>query len=483
MRPELTTASKQNPTGIPSGKTLSSRLIIPILLGTVLQALNSSMIAVAMVDIRDDFGAGTSASWLISGMYLACAVGAPAAGRLADMFGPRRVFIASITLVAIASAVAPFAGSVGWLIALRVALGLGTCAAYPAGVAMIRAEADQRGTATPTGALSALAVAGQVMVALGPAVGGVLVQWQGWPAIFLVNLPFVVISGALAALWLPKDPPRKRTSTLELLRSLDVLGMLLFVGVIATLMLFLLSLGGDPQWWLTAAFAALLAAFVVVELRVAEPFVDLRLLTRNRALVLTFLRVGLTYVAFYAVFYGLPAWLEEARGLSTGQVGLLMLPIAGVATIVTVSVTRVLRTRGYWPVLLAGSVVFLFGGLALTMIDAHTSALALFALAALLGLPNGFNNIGNQTAMYQAAEADHVGMASGLFRTSQYVAANLSSVVIELCFLWGSAGPIPHGVPTDGGMHLIGTVIACISAVLMVGAGIGMRRRLRTARG
>ena len=97
-----------------------------------------------------------------------------------------------------------------------------------------------------------------------------------------------------------------------------------------------------------------------------------------------------------------------------------------------------------------------------------TSAVpVLLLVAGVLGIPNGFNNIGNQTALYQQADAAHAGIASGLYRTSQYVGANIAAAVLELCF----AGPA-----SDPGLHRAGVVVAVISAVLLVGALAGMLR-------
>ena len=170
-----------------TSRRLPRAFVFTIAFGSVLQALNASTMAVAMVDIRQDFAAGAAASWLISGLYLATAVGSPTAGRLADRVGPRRVFLISMAITVVTSLVAPLAPNMGWLIAFRMLLGLGTCAAFPSGVAMLRAESDRRGMVLPAGALSALAIAGQVMIAFGPVLGGVLVSWWGWQAIFLVN--------------------------------------------------------------------------------------------------------------------------------------------------------------------------------------------------------------------------------------------------------------------------------------------------------
>lgn len=122
---------------------LPGKFVTPIALGTILQPLNSSMIAVALVGIHSHFDAGTSVTWLVSALYLATAVAAPAMGRIADVLGPRRISLAGIVLVGATSAVAPFAPNVAALVVCRILIGIGTAAQYPCDVAMIRRAADR----------------------------------------------------------------------------------------------------------------------------------------------------------------------------------------------------------------------------------------------------------------------------------------------------------------------------------------------------
>ncbi|GAA4209580.1 MFS transporter [Actinocatenispora rupis] len=447
---------------------LPGRLVGSIAFGTLLQALNSSMIAVALVGIRGDFRAGAEVSWLISALYLATAVGAPTMGRLADLVGPRRVFLTGLALVAVASVAAPFAPNVGVLVACRVLLGLGTAAQYPAGVAMVRTVAERTG-ARASGALGILSICSQTAVAFGPSLGGLLVGAFGWPAIFLVNLPFVAVAAVTVLRW----GPAGRTSPHRLgvaasLRRLDPPGLLLFAGAMTTLMLLLLSLADHPRWWLAAVFVPLAGLLLWRELRCAEPFLDVRLLGRNRALTGTYLRTALTYVAFYAIFYGLPSWLEQGRGLDAAQAGLVVLPIAGLGVFMTVLATRLVRTRGPRAPLLIGSLGLLAGGVVLaTVVHSATPVLVLLAVSAVLGIPNGFNNMGNQTAMYAAAPADATGAASGLYRTSQYVGANLAAALIEV---------LAAGTDPDSGLHRLGIAVAVVGAVLLAGSLLGRRR-------
>ena len=438
--------------------------VLAIALGTVLQPLNSSMIAVALVSIRTDFDAGAAASWLVSGLYITTAVAAPAMGRLADLVGARRVFLAGMVLIALASAATPFAPGLGWLIVIRVLLGIGTAAQYPAGVALIRAESDRTG-APATSALGLLAITGQVTVALGPSLGGLLVGAFGWQAVFLANVPVVVVATVLALRALPAG---RALRDAHLLRRLDLPGMAAFAVAMTALMALLLSITTGVGWWLLPVFLVAVLALVGWELRASSPFLDLRTLAGNTALTTTYLRVALTYTAFYLIFYGLPQWLEQGRGLSVSVTGLVMLPLASFGAITVLVAARLERRRGPRPLLIIGSAALLIGGVLLAAIlHANTAIWLLVAVGALLGLPNGFNNLGNQTEMFRAADPEAVGAASGLYRTSQYIGANLAAAVLEVAF----AGP-----PSDAGMHRVGLVVAAIAAVLLVAAMLSGRR-------
>ena len=221
--------------------------------GTLLNPLNSSMIAVALISLQSAFGVGTAtASWLISGFYLAAAIGMPVMGRLADLIGARRVFCAGLILVGAVGALAPLAPSFGFLVVFRVLQAFGTSAAYPARLAILR-HGDPAGKA-PASALGALTVAGSISAALGPVLGGSLVGAAGWQAIFLVNVPVTIAGLAMALHWLPKDEPRGSnegssvSSPTQLWHTLDLLGILLFSATITTSLGFLISLSGTKLW-------------------------------------------------------------------------------------------------------------------------------------------------------------------------------------------------------------------------------------------
>jgi MFS family permease len=114
------------------------RFVVACSFGSVLNPVNSSIIAVALASIGRAFGAGpASTTWLVSALYLATAIGQPTAGRLADLLGPRRVYLAGTVLVAAGGVLGCLAGSLAVLVVSRVVIGSGTSAAYPAAMALV----------------------------------------------------------------------------------------------------------------------------------------------------------------------------------------------------------------------------------------------------------------------------------------------------------------------------------------------------------
>ena len=120
--------------------------VVPLALGSMLNPINSTMISTALAPIAKDFEAtATQTGWLIAGLYLTSAVAQPTMGRLADLFGPRRVYLFSLLIVALAGLGGVFAPTLGALVAVRVLLGVGTSGAYPAAMRIFRVQADRLG--------------------------------------------------------------------------------------------------------------------------------------------------------------------------------------------------------------------------------------------------------------------------------------------------------------------------------------------------
>nr|WP_239158437.1 MFS transporter [Streptomyces sp. SID13726] len=438
----------------PAPAGFDRRLIAPMVLGSVLNPINSSMIAVALVPIGTAFGAPPAlTAWLVSALYLATAVGQPVVGRLVDMFGPRLLYLAGTALVGIAGLLGALAPSLGALIAARVLLGFGTSAAYPAAMRLTRSEAERTGQDSPAGVLTALSVANQTVAAIGPALGGFLIGVGGWRAIFTVNVPLSAACLVLGALRLPRTPRSGRAHA----RGLDLPGMALFAVMLVSLMLFLTGIG---LWWLPVLSAAAATGFAVRELRVPEPFVDLRVLGGNLPLIATYVRQLLGYTTSYAFLYGFTQWLEEGRGLHASTAGLVLLPLSAAALTVSVLTGRREAVRSK---LLVGALVQVIGCAALLLVGSGTALWALLAVGAVLGVPQGLIGLANQNALYRQAPPERIASAAGLLRTFTYLGALGSSAATAAFFAHRADTPGLHQLALfmlAGSVLLLATVPA-----------------------
>ncbi|WP_033278827.1 MFS transporter [Streptomyces sp. NRRL F-525] len=448
MIPKLTEGSR---TTRPAPTGFDRRLIAPMVLGSVLNPINSSMIAVALVPIGIAFGAPPSETvWLVSALYLATAVGQPVIGRLVDMYGPRRLYLIGTALVGVAGLMGALAPSLGVLIAARVLLGFGTSAAYPAAMQLTRSEADRTGKDSPAGVLTALAISAQTVSVIGPTLGGFLIGVGGWRAIFTVNVPLSVACLVLGALRLPKM--NKETAGTR--RDVDPPGMLLFAVMLVSLMMFLTA-PSLSEWYLPVLSAVAAVAFARRELRVPEPFVDLRVLGGNLPLVTTYIRQFLGYTTSYAFLYGYTQWLEEGRGLHASAAGLILLPLS--ATALGVS-TLTGRREAIRAKLLVGSAIQVVGCAGLFLVGADSPVWLLLAVGAVLGIPQGLLGLAGQNALYRQAEPARIASAAGLLRTFMYLGALAASAATAAFF--------PHRADTPG-LHDLALFMAIGSALLL----------------
>ncbi|MET8329211.1 MFS transporter [Streptomyces sp. NPDC005181] len=441
-----------------AGPGFRARLTAPLLLGSLLNPLNTTMISTALVAIAHTFGIGAAdTAWLISVLYLASAVAQPVLGKLADALGPRRVFLAGLVVVIASGLVGTFAPSFGWLIASRLLLGIGTSAAYPAAMAVLRDESRRVGRATPRPVLARLSFAALGSAAVGPTLGGLLVMVVGWRGIFAVNVPVALIALGSALLWIPADPPRTRGADGRAPRlDLDPLGIGLFSTALTVLVFFLLDLS-HPMWWLLAPFAVLTGVLVWWQLRRQRPFIDLRMLASNAALARTYLRHGVSYLLIYCVMYGYTQWLEEVRGYSSGHTGLLMLPMSLAALVCSLLGARTKGIRG--PLTLACALLTVGAAVLLVFLSGSTPLAVLLLAGACFGIPQGLIGTSNQAAVQAYAPPESIGSAAGLQRTAQYIGAITASSLIALAY--GQSA-------NDSGLHLMATVSAVLGLLLIV---------------
>jgi MFS family permease len=404
--------------------------VMPLALGSTLNPINSTMIATALVPIAASLHITTAeAGWLIASLYLATAIAQPTMGHLADLFGPRRVLLSAIALVAIAGVLGFVAKSLTELVVARVVLGIGTSGAYPSAMRIFRMQADRLGVPPPRAAMSFLSLAALSTMAIGPLLGGVLTAAFGWHAIFTVNLPLSLVTAALVLAWTPADPPQKFTVA-SVFKELDLIGLVLFAATLFALMIFLMHVA-TPMWWVLALTIALAVALVTYSNRRELPFFDARMLAHNTPLVVTYLRACTLATITYCMIYGFSQWLEGGIGFSTDAAGLIMLPMSIAAASSSFFGGR---TKGIRMPFIASTGITVIGCAALALVSGGAPAWIIAAAAILFGLPQGMFSVTTQAAVYIQAPAAEIGAAAGFQRTAFYLGAIIAASVLGLVY-------------------------------------------------
>jgi MFS family permease len=317
---------------------------------------------------------------------------------------------------------------------------------------IVRSEARRTRRRTPGGILTALSIAAQSTMVVGPTLGGALIGLGGWRLVFAVNIPLAAACVVLGLRRLPRPEPARAQT------RIDTLGMGLFAAFLTALLLFLMTPRIEHLYLLGLAAGAA-GAFVRCESRHADPFIDLRVFGGNTALLATYLRQTLTYVLTYTFIYGFAQWLEEGRGLSASAAGLVVLPVSLTAIGAAAASGRRAGIRGK---LVLGSVAMLVATAALLLLTGTSPLWLVVTVGMVSGIPQGVNTLANQNALFQQADATHMGTASGLLRTFQYLGAMLSSAAVAGFFRDGADTSGLHGLA----VLMLAVGVALLAAVL-----------------
>ncbi|BDZ52180.1 hypothetical protein GCM10025867_44210 [Frondihabitans sucicola] len=180
------------------------------------------------------------------------------------------------------------------------------------------------------------------------------------------------------------------------------------------------------------------------------------MLAGNFPLQRTYLRQTLVGLGIYVSLYGTSQWMEQGRGLSATQVGLILLPLSGLSLVLA----RIVSGRGWvrTPLVLAGVALVLTAVVAL-FVTGSSSVLVLVGMSLLLGFANGFSGFANQAALYVQTSAEDIAVAAGLYRTFAYLGAIFSSSLIGLTF--GSRA-------TDAGLHSLAWVLGALGLAVVL---------------
>jgi EmrB/QacA subfamily drug resistance transporter len=348
-------------------------------------------------------------------------------GRMADLLGRRRMFVGGLVLFALASLAGGLAQSETWLVAARAVQGLGAAILSPAALSIVTTtftEGAERNRAL--GVWGAVAGSGG---AAGVLLGGMLTEWAGWEWVLWVNVPIGLAAAALSPALIAES--RSQSAT----RRFDALGA---VSITAGLSLLVYALvdasnagwGSTQTVGLLVAASVLLAAFVAVELRSAQPLVPFGIF-RSRTLTGANVSGLLIGASLFSMFFFVSLYMQQVLGYSALKAGLAYLPLA-LTIIVSAGVASQLATRlGFKPILIAGMLLVAAGLVWFAQVSVgggYVSDVLGPSLLAAAGLGLAFVPV-TIAAVSGVREADS-GLASGLINTSQQIGGALGLAIL-----------------------------------------------------
>ena len=372
-------------TGKPAGLEQKWKVLISVMFGVFMVILDSTIVNIAFPTLRREFGATLSdAQWVLSVYVLALGVTTPVSGYLADRFGIKRVYILGIGIFAFGSLLCGLSPSLGLLIVARALQGFGGGIALPLGPAQLYRAFPPKEQGT---ALGIFGIALVVAPALGPILGGWLVDLQIWRAIFFVNVPIGILGVFLGSRFLLDYRVEKRPSfdPLGLVTAVVGFGSVLYAATIAETNGWT---GSATLFWFGLG-VVFLALHVFVELKVAkEPMMNLRLFANP-----TFLNASLVgYIATVALFgaeFLMPVYLQAFRGRTALDTGLILLAVAATSAFATPLAGRLFDKIGPRSIMVVGFAILCVNTWQLSTIEGSTSISYIVFLLALRGLAVG----------------------------------------------------------------------------------------------
>jgi EmrB/QacA subfamily drug resistance transporter len=391
--------------------------LFALTLGVFLVTLNVTVVVVALPALQADLHVRPDeATWIIDAYNLVGASLLLSAGFLADRFGRKRMLCTGYVLFATGALLCALAPSGGWLIAFRVLQALGGTALTPTSLSIVVnlfPEPLERARA-----IGLWGISSGLGTGLGPIVGGSLTDWFGWRSVFLANAAV----GAVALLIVLRLVPRSRSAVA---RRIDVRGQLLVASFLATLTYSLIEaprfgFGSTRIEVLFALSAVLLVAFLVTELRVEEPLLDLGFF-RDRQFAGAIAITGATFFTYSGFIFFNALYLQDVRGYSALAAGFLTLPAAVPAVVGGPLGGYLVGTRGPRGVLIGGTLALAAGVGLLVVLPVHASLGWLLASYIVIGAGYAVLNAPVSTVAVSSMPRDQAGVAAAVASSARNV--------------------------------------------------------------
>ncbi|HEY1914965.1 MAG TPA: MFS transporter [Streptosporangiaceae bacterium] len=456
--------------------------LVAVALATFMTYLDNNVTNVAIPTIQRDLHLSIAGlEWVVSSYILVFAALLLVGGRLADVFGRRRLFFVGLTIFTAASLGAGLAGSGGVLIGMRLVQGLGAALLVPTTLAIIVATfRNPRERTTAVGVWTAI---GAMALAFGPLIGGFITQHVHWGWIFFINVPVGAVTFVIALLAVEESRDASAT------RRLDVPGLAASVVALFALTYALIE-GHDKGWTsglILGAFALAVAAgaaFTLIEARTAQPMIPLALL-RSRVFGGGIATMMLWAFGIFGIYFFTSIYLQNVLGFSPTKAGLAFLPMA-LCMAVFAGIAGPLAARAAAHRIVALGLVLEAVGLFLFWrLGAGATFASLMPGFLLFGAGSGLMNVPLTTAVLGTMPQERSGMASALLNNSREVAGLLGITVIGAVLRSRQGVALRAGVgPARAfldGYHAGLTVTIGLSAAGVVVALIALRHITRPA--
>jgi len=416
-------------------------VLLVVLLGATMSALDITIVNIALPTIKDQFGTSLALlEWVSMAYMIVLAIALPIVGRLADIFGRSRLYNLGFGIFILGSALCGFAPGVGTLVAARALQAVGAALLQANSVALITQVFRRRSLGRALGAQAA--VQGTAM-ALGPFVGAMLITFAGWRFVFFVNVP-IGIAGAIAAYYILPRHHRRHSVKLDYLGS-----ALLTVGLMALVLA--VNQAGSAGWSSAAILSHLLlgllclAAFAVTERLVRHPTIDPTLFSRYTIAVGNITAL-LAYFTLFSVLFLLPFYFEKVLQYSAARTGIMLTAIPLSMAVLAPFSGQACDRFGSRKFLIGGSLLLALGAILLIFSPSASQPVELVIDMTVLGAGLGvFTPANNRTTM-AATPRDKLGMAGGFLNMMRSLGVILGVDISGMLFLdFGSAQLAGHG--------------------------------------
>jgi EmrB/QacA subfamily drug resistance transporter len=426
--------------------------------GLFLLMLDSTVVALALPEIRGDVGASSEGlQWVMNAYLLTIAVLVVTAGRLGDMFGRKRVFIVGMAVFAAGSVLSGAAENQLGLIAGRVLQGAGAAPMLSLSLALV---CNAFSPAEQPRALGIWAAVSALALAIGPLAGGILIEID-WRVIFWMNLPVAVVGVAIVAIAAPESTdPGAGT-------RIDWAGLAaLSVGVTAAVLALVQSNAWDAELTLALALVGLVAliAFWRLERRAREPIVEFALFRNGPyfgASAAAFALVG----GYWALMFFQPQYLQDVRGHSPIGAGLLILPVTVPMIFISPFSGRLIGRFGARRLMTAGMVFGVAGLLLLTRVGADSPFAFVLSAYLLFGIALGLVYAPMSTAAMAAMPGAKVGIASGVLAMDRVLSGAVSLA---------ATGAVFHVLRGEGDSFATAVAGSTWVPAILCAAGVGL---------